>query len=371
MGMLATLIGHVEAAVWWATYGNGAGGVRDSCVRAAVSEAAAGWGLRASAYPRPGLPTWTALAAGDVSWADLLARPAGHPGERHVGMAALVHAARTGLLGRLLDGAVTTDEPLVGFGLRDGWCVPSPDGAVASPELRAVAGTGVVPDPATWVRARLAFEADWFWGPLGQLPGASGPVADFGSPGRAEAFRAASARLNASGSALRERAARAVAAAVGPVRRTLELGGVSPVWGGALAGNPERTIVDYSSVLLGLPAGVTAVVGDPLRALPRESFDLVVVDELVHTAPRATATALIDAAARRLAPGGRLLIVEPLLDKDRRGPPRLLATQVKVVLTGGGPLWTGKELIDALRARNLRPARPRLVGNAHVSLARL
>jgi hypothetical protein len=369
-GLRATLIGHVEAAVWWARDGNGAGGSGDDCVATAVSEAAAGRELDGSPYSRHDLPTWTALAAGDVDWADLLVRTGTHPAERHVAMAALVHAARSGLLGRLVDGAVADYEPLVGFGLRDGWCVRSPDGAIASPELRAAAGVGVVPDPADWVRTRLSFEADWFWEPLALLPGAAGPVADFAAPGRAEAFRAAAARLNAQGSALRERPARVVAAAIGPAHRVLELGGVSPVWGAALAGQPERMVVDYPSVLVGLPGGVTAVGRDPLQDPPEGSFDVVVLDELLHTAPRATATALICAAVRRLAPGGLLVVVEPLLDDDRRGPPRLLAIQVKVVLTGGGPLWTGRELTDALRARNLRTARPRLVGNAHVSVAR-
>ncbi|NUT46878.1 MAG: methyltransferase domain-containing protein [Saccharothrix sp.] len=330
---------HVETAAWQAV--NAA--TSDNAVVAAARAVTAAGGVDArGAASTP--PTWDALLAGAVDWVDLLDRPelvgSPHPAWRHVGAAAFLHAGRSGLLaGELPPWHPEQVDAVVRFGLRTGW-FSSAAPVRAADEVVAMAGTSL-----SWFGRRLAFELDWFWRPAGAAADAARtgrPPATFGSPGPgAAAFRAAVARMNLPAAHLRLRAARAVGRVVGPASRVLLLGAAPGSWDGL----GPTVVVDYPSVRAAVPSGhVDWVEQAPTNPPPVGRFDVVVAHEVLHIAP--VSPTWVAEVADRVAPGGWLVIVEPLVTTPLPLPDA--STAFKLALTGGGRLWTRDEVARAL-----------------------
>ncbi|WP_033442366.1 hypothetical protein [Saccharothrix sp. NRRL B-16314] len=336
---------HLETAAWEAV---GAATADNHIVAAARAVMAAGGvdavGTAVGTAATP--PTWDALLAGSVDWADLLDRPelAGspHPAWRHVGAAAFLHAGRSGLLaGEVPPWPAEQVDAVVRFGLRAGW-FSSGTSVRASDEVVAMAGGSL-----SWFGRRLRFELDWFWRPAGAAADAARtgrPAATFGSPGPgAAAFRAAAARMNLPAAHLRLRAAQAVAKVVGPAAGVLLLGAAPGSWDTL----GPTVVVDYPSVRAVVPSEHVDWVGQaPTDTPPEGRFDVVVAHEVLHVAP--VSPTWVAEVVDRVAPGGCLVVVEPLVADPL--PLADASTAFKLALTGGGRLRTRDEV-----ARMLKP----------------
>ncbi|MBO3738119.1 SAM-dependent methyltransferase [Actinoplanes flavus] len=391
-GIRGWLTGHVEAAVWAAsTTGH-------DPFATAAAEAAAVLGHR-SVPPdagSPALASWDELRSGRVDWARLLAHDLDHPARRHIGAAALLHGAADGLFDRFLapDAAGVSALSAVGwtseatrafesFGMAMGWFVRR-DGRLYSDEIRALAGHGTIRASRQWLRRRLRFELDWFWSPIGRLGSAvqTGEApAVFAASSGAGPFRGASAEMNLPAAPLRAPLAEAVAGMLGLGDRgvrILELGTGTAVWSRAFAGHPDSvvTTVDHPEVGAVVAPVVeerfagryTWVAADP-STVPGGCFDVVVVPDLLHTLAPDAVPGFLGSAAAVLAPGGVLVIADPLVNRARNAPPGHLLMQVKLAVTGGGRVWDVTALRTALLEAGLSPQRPRTVGGTQIMAA--
>lgn len=300
------------------------------------------------------------------------------PGPRQclAGAAAVLKGSADGVFGAALSGAVVpADARLVHCGLRRGWLVGGQGHVTASDELKALAGVGVVPDPAGFLARRAQFELTWFWRPVAALAEAARtgrPPACFGAPGHAEEFRRAAALLNLTANAGRAATAHRVATDLGAHNRpmrTLEVG--ASVWGPAFAVHPgsSLTTVDYAAALEAV-APPRGFAHDPATYRPHDDgYDVVVLPDVLHTVPPDTVPCWLADLAAALRPGGVLVIVDPLVNAQRTWPAEHLMTQVKLAVSGGGQIWDVAALRRVLRAAGLRPDRPRVVRGLQVVTA--
>ncbi len=391
-GIRDWLTGHVEAAVWAAsTTGH------DPFAMAAA-EAAAVLGHRSAppdAQPMA-LVGWDELRSGRVDWARLLGHDLNHPARRHIGTAALLHGAADGLFDPFLtagdDGVSAlsavgwTSEAVHAFetfGVAAGW-FDRRDGRLFSNEIRALAGHGTISAPGQWLRRRLRFELDWFWSPIGRLASAvqTGEApATFAASAGSGPFRGASAEMNLQAVPLRTPPALAVAGMLNLGNRgvrILELGTGTAVWSRALAGHPDSvvTTVDHPEVGTVVAPTVkeqftgryTWVAADPSTEHDG-TYDVVVVPDLLHTLAPDVVPGFLKSAAAVLAPGGVLVIADPLVNRARTAPPRHLLMQVKLAVTGGGRIWDVTTLRATLLEAGLSPQAPRTVGGGQIMVA--
>lgn len=152
---------------------------------------------------------------------------------------------------------------------------------------------------------------------------------------------------------------------LGQVRRLLDVGGGPGTYARAfLAAHPQLQEV----VILDLPqtlnvarehladaprqACVTLVEGDFHHQELGTGFDAVWISQVLHSLNEAGCRMLIDKAWQALAPGGRLLVHEFLLEDHLTGPlsAALFAVHM-LVMTEGGRTYSGKEIADWMTER--------------------
>lgn len=170
-------------------------------------------------------------------------------------------------------------------------------------------------------------------------------------PLEVEAFIAAM-DANASG-----RAPELVAAAgAGGVRRMLDLGGGSAAYSIAFArANPElrAEVLDLEAVVpitrrfikaAGMEERVTVRAGDMLAGGFGTGYDLVLLASICHMFGPEENRALFQACAAALAPGGRLLVMDFLLDPQGTGPrwAALFALNMLTATRGGNSYTEGE-----------------------------
>ncbi len=190
-----------------------------------------------------------------------------------------------------------------------------------------------------------------------------------------EAFIAAMARNAA------QRAPLVVAAVgAGEVRRMLDVGGGPGSYAIAFArANPQlrAVILDKPEVLeiagrhiaaAGLEDRVTTRAGDLTCDRFGEGFDLVLVSNICHMLSPEENRDLLGRAAAALAPGGRLVIQDFILDSARTSPQTAAIFAVNMlVATAEGNSYTEQEYAEWLRAAGLKEIR-RLEINAPTDL---
>jgi (2Fe-2S) ferredoxin/SAM-dependent methyltransferase len=182
----------------------------------------------------------------------------------------------------------------------------------------------------------------------------------------------------------KERAA-SVVTAVGPagIRRMLDLGGGSGAYSIAFA----RAISDLHSEILdlaevvpltqghileaGLSGRVTTRVGDMLRDPLGENYDLILVSAICHMFSVEENRSLFERAYRALAPGGRFVIQDFILEPDKTAP-RFAALFALNMLVGtrSGSSYSEPEYTAWLRDAGFSEIRRvRLAGPAGLLLA--
>ena len=127
----------------------------------------------------------------------------------------------------------------------------------------------------------------------------------------------------------------AIAALLGldGVARVLDVGGGSGAFAMAFAEREPglvAVVFDLPNVLpltreyiaqAGLSSRVTTAVGDYLVDPLPEGFDLVFLSAVIHSNSAQQNAALIESCAAALNPGGRVAVVDWVMDDDRVGPP--------------------------------------------------
>lgn len=181
----------------------------------------------------------------------------------------------------------------------------------------------------------------------------------------------------------RERATQVVAAAGGPFTRMLDLGGGSAAYSIAFArahAELRGEILDQPSVVpltreyisaAGLQQRITARAGDMLRDDFGTGFDLVVLSAIAHMFSEAENRALLARIYAALAPGGRLVLQDFLLDEDKTGPLfAALFSLNMLVNTAGGASYSESEYANWLRDAGFKTSRRvRLPGPANLMIA--
>lgn len=177
----------------------------------------------------------------------------------------------------------------------------------------------------------------------------------------------------------------AVVKAVGTegIHRILDLGGGSAAYSIAFAGaNPAVTaeVLDVAEVVpltrqyiqrAGLAARIQARVGDMLTDPLGEGFDLVLLSAICHMFSPEENRALYRRAHAALAPGGRLLVQDFILEPEKTAPRfgALFALNM-LVATSGGSSYSEPEYAAWLAEADFRDVRHiRLPGPAGLLLA--
>lgn len=165
------------------------------------------------------------------------------------------------------------------------------------------------------------------------------------------------------------------AGALDGVRRILDVGGGPGHYAVELARRApvsRATVLDRSETVevaretiaaAGLGDRVAARAGDayggdlaPDLSDDGEPYDLVFTSNMVHIYPAAENRRLVQAAARALAPGGRLAIKDFLLEPDRIHPAGSALFAVNMlVATEGGDCYTAEEVAGWCRDAGLIP----------------
>lgn len=161
----------------------------------------------------------------------------------------------------------------------------------------------------------------------------------------------------------RERAG-AIVKAIGNdgIRRMLDLGGGSGAYSIAFARafpNLKSEIVDLAEVVpltqgyirhAGLADRITTRVGDMLRDPLGDGYDLILVSAICHMFSAVENRALFHRAYRALAPGGRFLVQDFILEPDKTAP-RFAALFALNMLVGtrGGSTYSEPEYTEWLR----------------------
>lgn len=159
--------------------------------------------------------------------------------------------------------------------------------------------------------------------------------------------------------------ARALADALGmkKVRRVLDVGGGSGVYSIAFAqANPElrAEVLDLAPVVriaqrhiaeAGLSERVTTRVGDLTRDDFGRGYDLILLSAICHMLDEAQNQDLFRRSYQALAPGGRLVIRDFILDEDKTSPRggALFAVHM-LVQTRGGSNYSEREYREWLKA---------------------
>jgi SAM-dependent methyltransferase len=150
------------------------------------------------------------------------------------------------------------------------------------------------------------------------------------------------------------------------VTRVLDVGGGSGVFAMAFARADaaiRATVFDLPAIVPitqryiedgGLSDRVVTVGGDLTKDELGRGFDLVFISAIVHSFPPDENRRLLQKAARALAPGGRVVVQDFLMDEDRRGPlqPALFALNM-LVGTEAGDTYTESEVRAWMREAGL------------------
>ncbi len=154
------------------------------------------------------------------------------------------------------------------------------------------------------------------------------------------------------------------------VQRVLDVGGGSGVYAQAFARagtDIHATVMDLPSVCgralgyaeeAGLDQRIDTLPGDMLETTFPGGFDLVFISAIVHMLSPEENVQLIEKSAGALRPGGRVVVVDFLMDRDRTTPPEgaLFAINM-LVATDRGDTYTEEEIRDWMEAAGLRDVR--------------
>jgi predicted O-methyltransferase YrrM len=174
----------------------------------------------------------------------------------------------------------------------------------------------------------------------------------------------------------------AVAALVGldGVERVLDVGGGSGAFAMAFAAKKPglvAVVFDLPNVVpltrdyvakAGLTDRVTTAVGDYLSDPLPKGFDLVFLSAVIHSNSPEQNAALLDSCAGALNPGGRVAVVDWVMDDDRVTPPggAFFALNM-LVATDHGDTFTEREIRGWMNEAGLAPG-PRLETGAGTSI---
>lgn len=153
-----------------------------------------------------------------------------------------------------------------------------------------------------------------------------------------------------------------------PPRRLLDVGGGAGAWGRVFRQRwPELTAVlfDLPEVLEAARHlypeprdwdGLTPVAGNILTpALREQSFDLVLLSNILHAYSAAEAQAIVNAGAACLTPGGRLLIHDYLTDLHPVNPVKGALYDLHMLInTYNGRIYRSADLVAMLEKAGLR-----------------
>jgi SAM-dependent methyltransferase len=173
-----------------------------------------------------------------------------------------------------------------------------------------------------------------------------------------------------------------VAALIGldGVRRVLDVGGGSGAFAMAFAARSPGVVAvvfdlpnvvpltrDYIAAA-GLTGRVTTAVGDYLADPLPQGFDLVFLSAVIHSNSPEQNAALLASCAAALNPGGRVAVVDWVMDDDRVTPPggAFFALNM-LVATDHGDTFTEREIRGWMKEAGLAPG-PRLETGAGTSI---
>ena len=159
---------------------------------------------------------------------------------------------------------------------------------------------------------------------------------------------------------------------LGGVARVLDVGGGSGAFAMAFAAQQPGLIAvvfDLPNVLpltreyiaeAGLTSRVTTAVGDYLVDPLPHGFDLVFLSAVIHSNSSAQNAALLASCAAALNPGGRVAVVDWVMDEDRVAPPAGAFFALNMlVATESGDTFTEREIRGWMAAADLGPG-PRI-----------
>jgi len=160
------------------------------------------------------------------------------------------------------------------------------------------------------------------------------------------------------------------AAGAGSVKRMLDVGGGSGAYAIAFAqANPELTavVLDLPTVLpiteghieeAGLSRRVTTLAGDLRADTLGTGYDLVFLSSICHMLGPEGNRDLLARAARALAPGGRVVIQDFILEPDRTKPRQAVLFALNMLVgTEAGSTYTEEEYASWLKAAGLSAVR--------------
>ncbi|MGA2382821.1 MAG: methyltransferase [Gemmatimonadales bacterium] len=155
-----------------------------------------------------------------------------------------------------------------------------------------------------------------------------------------------------------------------PIRRMLDVGGGSGAYAIAFAqANPNLTavVLDLPTVLpiaeghigdAGLATRITTRAGDLRRDDLGRDFDLVFLSSICHMLGPDGNRDLLARAARALAPGGRVVVQDFILEPDRTGPRQAVLFAINMLVgTEAGGTYTEDEYASWLRTAGLTDVR--------------
>jgi len=151
-------------------------------------------------------------------------------------------------------------------------------------------------------------------------------------------------------------------------RRMLDIGGGPGVYAIAFAQRWPKlrvTVVDCAEAIAvacenikkaKLAGRITTLVGDAFEVDLGESYDFVLLSNVVHQYCPEWNMRLIRRAAQTLAPGGRLAIKDFILRNNRTGPVGASLFAINMLVnTPRGDCYSVKEIRDWMRGAGLRP----------------
>jgi SAM-dependent methyltransferase len=159
-------------------------------------------------------------------------------------------------------------------------------------------------------------------------------------------------------------------------RSLLDLGGgagtYSRAWLEAHAAG-RATLVDFSEVvglarqhLAGFGDRAAFVASEIRAAMLGEGYDVALLANVLHLHGESSGAALIDVAAKALAPGGVVVVKDLRMDEDRRGPIEgLLFALNMAVYTGAGDVYAGSQVRSWMAAAGLVDLEERRLDVAH------
>lgn len=153
---------------------------------------------------------------------------------------------------------------------------------------------------------------------------------------------------------------------LGGVARVLDVAGGTGVFSMAFArARPglEAVVFDLPAIVpitrryvaeAGMSDRVTATPGDVTADALPGGFDLVLLSAILHSFPPDLNRRLIAKAAAALNPGGRVVVMEFLVNEDRSGPLQATLFALNMLVgTDGGDTYTESEIRDWMEAAGL------------------